>query len=59
MDYRDLLARYIQHIVGCEGTDYISGWVGYNDCPQFTQEEWTELERLSEIACERLRSPKP
>lgn len=49
LDYKDLLKRYIAHVVACDSslclTDYcrrISRRIGVN----FSKEEWAELQKL-------------
>lgn len=51
MDYKELLIKYIGHIVDCEGIDYTEY---HFDNPghtvTFTEEEKAELQRLAEEA---------
>ncbi len=52
MDYRALLTKYINHVVDCEGVDFIE--YGCPFTPEFSAEEWAELEALSqEVKVER------
>ena len=48
MDYKNLLVRYILHVIDCEGVDFITlgdpGVAKHN----FTKEEFAELERITE-----------
>jgi hypothetical protein len=45
-DLRSLLVRYIQHVQGCEGVDYIVSGSHHAD-DAFTDDEWRLLETLS------------
>lgn len=42
-----LLKKYIQHVLDCEGVDFIRHGSGHSDV-RFTDEEWATLKRLSE-----------
>jgi len=47
MDYRDLLQKYIDHIIAIEGTAFLnSNDRGKGD---FSDEEWAELRNILEI----------
>jgi hypothetical protein len=48
IDYERLLVAYIAHVGACEGTDFLSD--GYRSWSKWTDAEWTELQRLAEIA---------
>lgn len=53
MDYEELLKKYIQHVIDCEGTDFIYlANTGARCSVDFTQEEIEVLEKLSEDVCE-------
>jgi hypothetical protein len=47
MDYRELLKKYINHVGDCEGTTFL-GDHDRGDARdfEFTDEEWTELQKL-------------
>lgn len=50
MDYRELLKKYMAHILEREGCDYL-GQMGMNrDSVVFSDDEMEQLERLSEEA---------
>ena len=40
LEYRDLLKKYINHIIACEGIDFLSE----DSSVEFTSEEMNELE---------------
>ena len=47
INHKDLLARYIKHIVECEGVDFLSrSYINGGDV-KFSKDEIKELERLS------------
>lgn len=50
---RSLFAKYIAHVIACEGVDFINygEWFGLD----FTDEEWTELKALA-AASEEFRA---
>jgi hypothetical protein len=52
MDYRDLLLRYINHVGRCEGVVFL--WDGNRHEGDFSDEEWTELEKLDAEALSNL-----
>ena len=45
-----LLKKYIQHVVDCEGCDFLRNGdrSQYSDFVDFTDEEWAKLRQLSE-----------
>jgi hypothetical protein len=45
-DHEDLLRRYIEHVGGYEGTDFLSDGRRDRFKRDFTDEEWAELRRL-------------
>ncbi|MHA6234276.1 hypothetical protein [Pseudomonas fluorescens group sp. PF-69] len=48
MQYEDLLAKYIKHVMDCEGTDFINRLNGsQGEEVVFTDEEVRELQRLA------------
>lgn len=48
MQYEDLLAKYIKHVVDCEGTDFIHRLNGGQGADvSFTDDEVRALQRLS------------
>ena len=49
IDYRDLLSRYMQRVIDCEGMDYIDSWHGGCDAP-WTPAERAELNRMAKEA---------
>lgn len=46
MDYRQLLKKYINHVGAEEGTTFLAFKGGWEDSPEFTDEEWAELQKL-------------
>jgi hypothetical protein len=56
MDYRDLLAKYMQHIVDCEGFDYVSNIV-VEPGGRFNSHQ--EIDELKKIAAEIKPEPQP
>lgn len=49
MNYQELLKKYIAYIVQCEGIDYIDPIeYRYQSEVKFSDEEWSELEKLAE-----------
>ena len=46
MDYRELLKKYIEHVVSCEGVNYINRGNSHSEI-EFTQEEKLTLDILS------------
>lgn len=53
MDYKELLKKYMQHVLDCEGTDFLFCASSGGACDvEFTDEELEILEKLSEDACE-------
>ena len=42
IDFRELLKKYITHIVEHEGTDFLDEW-NKSDSGLFSDEEWKEL----------------
>jgi len=47
MDYKDLLVRYIKHIVECEGVDFLSqSYINEGDV-EFSEDDINELKKLS------------
>ena len=42
-DYRALLKKYIEHVVDCEGTDFIHACYKYNN---WKDDEWEILEEI-------------
>lgn len=49
-----LLIRYIEHVGQCEGSVFLAPWHRTPDL--FSDEEWAELERLSEL--KRFKDPE-
>jgi hypothetical protein len=47
IDHRELLRKYIDHVLTWEGADYIDTW---RHGPEFTDEEWAELVALQSPA---------
>lgn len=47
MDYLELLKKYMQHIRDCESIDFVDQIGGYLSNVEFTEQEKSELERLS------------
>lgn len=53
--YKDLLAKYIEHIGRCQGLDFltsayrfqINSEYGFSHTSVFTEEEWQQLQKLS------------
>lgn len=56
MDYKELLIKYIGHIIDCEGIDYTTRFDNPGHTVEFTEEEKTELEHLAEEAEKRFQS---
>lgn len=53
MDYEELLKKYMQHVLDCEGTDFVWQLNSGGPCDvEFTAEEVEILEKLSEDICE-------
>lgn len=54
IDHRDLLRKYMDHVGGCEGRDFIDDVYRYDgdgdllDYVELTEDEWAELVRISE-----------
>lgn len=46
MDYRELLIRYMGHVIECEGFDYLSD--NRRTPGGFADEEWAELVNISD-----------
>ena len=46
IDYKELLQKYMRHVGFFEGIDYIG--TGFKNEEVFTDDEWVELNRLSE-----------
>lgn len=42
-----LLAKYVAHVVECEGADYIEVGTTYGSESRFTPAEWAELQRIA------------
>lgn len=51
MDYRELLVKYMAHVIACESVTYIGDTImnpfGQSD---FTDEEWAELQQMAREA---------
>lgn len=54
-DYRELLIKYIRHVMECEGVSFLHRHEGEPTPEVFTEEEWIELGRLDEEAEKRTR----
>jgi hypothetical protein len=57
IDYKALLAKYMEYVCDCEGTDFVTGRDyahSFGSGPiaeQFTHEEWVELQTLPPCVC--------
>ena len=50
VDHKQLLSKYIKHVVECEGVSFLRG-IDRSGCGNevvFTDEEWEELVRLDD-----------
>lgn len=47
MDYKELLAKYMAHVVDCEGVTFVDHIHQYSDGAKFTAEEIAALERIA------------
>jgi hypothetical protein len=52
VDYKELLSKYIEHVLDNEGVDFIGHGISFNDVI-FTKEEWIELEKISKEVSEK------
>jgi len=48
MDYRELLKKYMRHVVQSEGIDFTDRLHEFSDSVQFNEEEAAELKAISE-----------
>lgn len=48
MDYKQLLAKYMAHVVDCEGVTFVGHIHQHSDSPKFTDEEKATLERIAD-----------
>lgn len=48
INHRELLKKYINHVGVCEGTTYLNDWHQGAYGADFTDEEWSELQRLDQ-----------
>lgn len=56
MDYKELLIKYIGHIIDREGIDYTNQFDNSGNTVSVTEEEMTELEALAQEARKRFNS---
>lgn len=57
MDYKDLLIKYIAHIIDCEGIDYTDRNInGAGHSVTISEEEQAELEALAKEARKKYNS---
>jgi hypothetical protein len=55
MDYKELLIKYIGHIIDCEGKDYTYIFHNPGHTVEFSDEEMAALVQLSEEAKNRFQ----
>lgn len=56
MDYRELLVKYLVHVIDYEGTDFLDAGVGSTKV-EFTEQELDELLILAKEAQDELKPP--